>query len=462
MTRTTLIALLIALVTTCPGLRADDSRPRVYIIPIHGMIEPALHYVVRRGVDEAARADADAIILAMDTPGGRVDAALDIVHTLELSTIPLYTFVEGEAISAGALIALCTPSIHMRPGSVIGDITPISLGLTGGVQELPAAEKEKMTSYVAAHVRAAAEQGGYDPQLAEAMVRADLEYRDGETIIIPAGHVLTMTNTEAERRIGEDQHPLLSRGTVQDLDALLDTIGLKNAELKTIKPTGAEQIARIIAGIAPLLLIIGIGGLWLEIKTPGFGIFGITGISCLLLFFVGHHIAGLAGMEELILFTAGVALLLVEVFITPGFGIMGFSGLALIFVSLTTALLERIPGRMTPPSFAPEALAAPLATVIFSFFGSAALVLLIGRFLPKTPFAHALTLGTVLARPTEPTELLGCEGIARSDLRPSGIADFAGRKLDVVSHGGFIAHGTPVRIAEVHGNRIVVEPISPT
>jgi membrane-bound serine protease (ClpP class) len=459
MIRNILIALLTGLMLSPIHAQQTNSVPLVYIIPIKKTIEPALLYVVRRGVDEATRNHADAIIFEMDTPGGRVDSALAIISLINVSKIPIYTYVEREAISAGGLIALATPVIYMQNGSVIGDITPISLGLTG-VQDLPEAEKEKMTSYVAAHVRAAAEHGGYDPKLAEAMVRADLEYADGDNIIIPKGHVLTMTNKEAEQLIGSDHHPLLSRGTVGSLDEMLGKINLAHAEKRILEVTSAERLARLIAGLAPILLIIGLGGLWLEMKTPGFGIFGITGAACLILFFFGHHIAGLAGYEDMLLFVVGIALLAIEIFVTPGFGILGFSGLILIFVSFISAMSERLPGKWRPISFEPATFSVPLLKVTLAFVGSILLVIIAGKFMPRTLLFQTLTLGTVSPQTEGDETLLGMEGIAHSDLRPSGTAYFGERKIDVVTHGDYIAIQSPVRIVEVHGNRIVVEAIS--
>ena len=451
---------LITLMSFTTQAQESNNTPLVYIIPIKKMIEPALLYVVRRGVDEAVRNKADAIILQMDTTGGRVDSAVAIVTALGRSEIPVYTFVEKEAISAGAMIALSTSAIYMKPGSVIGDITPISMGMTGGVKELPEAVEEKMTSYVAAHVRSAAEQGGHDPDLAEAMVRRDIEYKVGDVLISKSGTVLTLTSSEAAQLVGEEQRPLLSTATVKNLDEMLDATGLPHAERRTLEVSIAEKLARLIAGIAPILMMIGLGGIWMEIKTPGFGIFGIAGISCLLLFFFGHHIAGLAGMEDLVIFAVGVALLAVEIFIIPGFGVFGVGGLLLIFVSLISAMSEHMPGSWEPIAFDLETFSLPLLKVTSSFVGSVLLVAIAGRFLPQTKLFQNLMLNSAISSIAEPENLMGQEGTTHSDLRPSGTAYFGNHKIDVVTRGDYIPHNTPVRIVEVHGNRIVVENTS--
>lgn len=460
MIRKFLFTLLACFMAATLQAQETNKTPLVYIIPIKKTIEPALLYVVRRGVDEAIREKADAIIFEMDTPGGAVNAAEGIIGVITKTDIPTYTFVENDAFSAGAIIALATPNIYMAPGSVIGAATPMMMTPTGGVQEMPEEVQEKMTSAVAAMVRAAAEQGGHDKELAEAMVRADMEYSVNGTVISKEGRLLTLTNIEAEQLVGEDQHPLLSSGTVENVDALLKIIGLENAEKKVLKITASERLARLIAGIAPILMIIGLGGLWLEIKTPGFGIFGIAGISCLLLFFFGHHLAGLAGMEDLLLFVLGVSLLAVEVFITPGFGVMGISGMLLIFVSFISAMTERMPGEWRPISFTPETFSMPFLKVVFSFVGAIALVALTGKFLPKTRMFQSVTLNTVSPDVPDNEELLGMEGVSHSDLRPSGTAYIDGQKLDVVTYGDYIPRETQIRVVEVHGHRIIVEDIS--
>jgi membrane-bound serine protease (ClpP class) len=460
MLRKFLFVLLTSLMLPTAYGQETNNTPLVYIIPVRKMIEPALLYVVRRGVDEAIRNDAQAIIFEMDTPGGVVTAAQGIIAVITKTDIPTYTFVEKDAYSAGAIIALATKHIYMAPGSVIGAATPMMMSPMGGVQEMPDEVQEKMTSAVAATVRAAAEQGGHDPRLAEAMVRADIEYSVNGEIISEEGRLLTLTNEEAAQLVGEQKNPLLSEGTVNDIDDLLERIGLADAEKRVLQVTAAERLARLIAGVAPILMIIGLGGLWLEFKTPGFGIFGIAGICCLLLFFFGHHIAGLAGMEDVLLFAAGVILLAIEIFVTPGFGVLGFSGLLLIFVSFISAMSERMPGKWRPISFEPETFSGPLLKVTLAFLGSIVLVAIAGKYMPKTRIFHTLTLDSVSPDLESEEILLGMEGVVHSDLRPSGTAYFGDRKLDVVTYGNYIPRQRPVRIVEVHGNRIVVEEVT--
>ena len=455
-----MIRLLIvcALLLQIPLAQGEQvsATPTVTVIPIQGMIEPALVYVVRRGLDEAVRSDAKAILIDMDTPGGIVQAAKKIISQLGYVDIPIYTYVNKGAYSAGALIALAGGTIYMAPGSVIGAATPM-MSPMGGAQEMPDEVQEKMTSAVAAMVRAAAEQGGHDPKLGEAMVRADMEYEIDGKIISEEGRLLTLTDREAAQRVGREKRPLLSSGTVDSLEELLSVIGLPEAQLTYIDVTGAESLARAIAKIAPILMLIGMGGLWLEFKTPGFGLFGLLGALALLLFFFGHHIAGLSGMEDVLLFALGVILIGLEIFVTPGFGLLGLSGLFLMLFSLVNAMSERLPGSWRPVSFELETFMQPLTQVAIAFGGSLIFAILVGKYLPQTRLFASLTLQDKIETEPEQPALIGIEGVAISDLRPSGTALFNDRKYDVVTRGEYISQQSPVRIIEVHGNRIIVE-----
>jgi membrane-bound serine protease (ClpP class) len=441
---------------------AENPPQQVYIIPIEGMIEPALLYVIRRGVAEAVANNAELIIFNMDTPGGTLDAAGEILRIIQDVEVPTCTFVAKDAYSAGAIIALATDDIYMAPGSVIGDAMPIMMSPFSGAQEMPEDIQEKMVSGVSAKIRAAAEHGGHNTQLAEAMVRRENEFKIGDTVICPEGELLTLTNIEAAQEYGDPPQPLLSAGTVDSIDALLALRGLESARRTTLEVTAAERIARFIAALSSIFLILGLLGVYIEIKTPGFGLPGILGGACLLIFFWGHHIAGLAGMEDMIIFLLGVTLLLIEVFVIPGFGIVGATGIALICWSVIGAMVEHYPGT---PWYQPniEGISEAVVTFSISLVGTFALAWLLGRFLPRTGMFKRLILSGALvgtnARPAPAASaesLVGTTGRTLSPLRPAGSARFGDRRLDVVTHGDFIDANTAIRVVEQRGNRIIV------
>ena len=446
-----------------PPAPAPDAP--VYVIPIRGQIEGALLYVLRRGIAEAERQNAAAIVLVMDTPGGTLDAAGDIVRSIQNAKPPVYTFVEKDAFSAGAIIALATKGIYMAPGSVIGDALPIMMSPLGGVQEMSEGLEEKAVSAVAALVRSAAQNAGHDPELAEKMVRRELEYKIGDEVVSPAGRLLTLTADEAARP-GKEGQPLLSAGIAADVPAVLALLGLAGRNIVEMEITSTEKIARLIAAAAPILMIIGFLGLYIEFKTPGFGLPGILGAACLALFFWGHHIAGLAGMEDLLIFVVGIALILVEIFLIPGFGFAGIFGIALVFVSLLGAMVRIVPGS---ESWLPAwtDLQLPIFKTGVALVGTGAGALLLGRFLPRSRLFGRLALSTATAATEgytaapDTSALVGQTGVALTQLHPAGAARFGAERLDVVTAGEFLDAGTPVRIAEAHGNRIVVARIPP-
>ena len=455
--------LLCALVLLAPpagAAAAPAPDAPVYVIPIRGQIEGALLYVIRRGIAEAEQKNAAAIVLVMDTPGGTLAAASDIVRSIQAAKPPVYTFVEKDAFSAGAIIALATRRIYMAPGAVIGDALPIMMSPFGSVQEMPEGLEEKAVSAVSALIRSAAQEAGHDPELAEKMVRRETEFKIGDEVICPAGRLLTLTADEAIRP-GIDGKPLLSTGTVRDLDAVRKQLDLRKNLVVEMQITSAEKVARMIAAAAPILMIIGFLGIYIEIKTPGFGLPGVLGAACLALFFWGHHIAGLAGLEDLVIFIVGIALILVEVFLIPGFGFTGVLGIALVLVSLVGAMVRIVPGGSWLPVWGD--LQEPIFKTGLALVGAGAGALLLGRFLPQSRLFGRLTLAAANSATAgytagpDTTPLVGKTGITLTQLHPAGAARFDGERLDVVTSGEFIEAGVAVRIVEARGSRLVVQ-----
>jgi len=450
---------------------AESIEKVVYVIPIKGMIERGLQYVVRRGVNQAIANNASAIIFDMDTPGGRLDAAEEILKIIANANIRTYTFVNPNAISAGAIISFGTDEIWMAPGSKIGDAMPIMMSPFGTPAEMPEGIEEKAVSYVAALIRTTAERKGHDPRLAEKMVRREIEYKIGDEVISPSNQLLTLTNLEAERIVGtndNDLRPLLSRGTVNDIDSLLKTIGLADAKLVTFEVSFAETIARYIELLSIFFLAGGLLCLYIEFKTPGFGLPGICGILLLAIWFWGHHIAGLAGLGEIIIFLTGIIMIIIEIFFIPGFGFVGVGGFILILLSLIMAMVEHYPGGTWAPPANQIQNAITQLGISLLLVGSG--IYFLARFLPQTSFFKHVMLEKQLtdnegytAHSPDKQSLIGLKGTAVTPLRPGGIGEFeGGKRLDVLSRSDFIASGESIIIAEIQGSRIIVERVKNT
>ena len=433
----------------------------VYVIPVDNMIERGLLYVVRRGLDQAERDHAAAVVLHMNTPGGSVAVTEEIIRLL--MALPretrTFTFVDTDALSAGALISLTTGTIYMAPGSRIGAsaiVTPF-----GDIQE--GDMKEKLVSSLVALVSAAAQRQGHDPALVEAMIRRSAGYTIGGEEICPKGELLTLTDLEAARVVndGTRERPILSAGTVSTLEDMLRREALDAAPRIELSVTWSEHAARWIETFGVLFLIGGILGLYIEFKLPGFGLPGVIGIVCLAIFFWGHHVAGLAGAEEVLIFLLGATLLAVEIFLIPGFGVVGITGLALMVMALVLAMLHHVPGGplLPPVTDVAHAVGSVSAALIAAFV----LGLMLARWLPETRAFSRVALAKAVSREdgytaaAEDRGLIGARGAADTDLRPGGIAAIGGRRGDVVSRGEFIARGTPIVVADVHGSRIVVD-----
>lgn len=437
----------------------------VYQMPIKEMIEPSLIYILGRGIKESEELGADAVVFVMDTPGGRVDTTEEIIRLIEKIKVPTYTFVEHNAISAGAIIALSTDYIYMAPGSKIGDAMPIIASPQGGMQSLGDAEREKIESYVDSLIRGIAQRKGRPEDLASAMVRRSVEYKIGDTIISKEGEILTMTHLEAERRFDFDgvEKPLLSEGTVDNVAAMLDRAGLAGAEIREFEVSDLERIARFISMLAPILMTIGMLALWIEFQTPGIGWGAMVGVICLGLFFFGHHIAGLAGQEEMLLFLLGLILLLVEIFALPGFGLIGITGIFLMMWSLLVSMAPSFSDGPLIPSL-PD-LKTPIRNMVTSMILSGIGMLLISRYVPKSRAASWLVLKESTSRQSgyqssdQRADLLGQVGQTVTPLRPGGAAMFGEHRQDVMAQGEFIENGRPVKVVEVQGNRIVVEEV---
>lgn len=430
------------------GLLGPASQPvlgqdsgAIYRVPVTGVVELGLAPFIERSIEEAAAAGAVALVLDMDTPGGRVDAAERISDALTDAPIPVYTLVNRRAYSAGALIALSTDHIYMRPGSVIGAATPVD----GTGEKAP----EKIVSAMRSQMRALAEQAELDPEVAAAMVDEDVEVEG----VVEAGKLLTLTTEEAVG-IGYATE-------IEDMSDLVRELGHGGAEVLTVTENWAERVVRFFSNpvVAPFLLTLGFLGLITEIKTPAFGMAGAAGLLSLSLFFGSHLIVGLAGLEDVLIFGGGLALIAVEVLLIPGFGLFGLIGGIGVVAGLYLSLLGGLP---MSSDFARAGLV--LSTTIVLIAVSAWVMI---RSLPRS--TRLARSGVLLLDRAERAlgyessesrhDLVGVVGTAITDLRPAGTALFGDERIDVVSESEWITEGTPVKVIQAEGYRHVVRAV---
>ena len=301
--------LFVCIAAMMPARAAEPSisTGSVVVLPIKGMVSEAQFFFLRRALKNAESVAASAIVLDMDTPGGDLKATEKIVQMFSKSPIPAYTYVNANAGSAGALIALGTKKVFMAPVSAIGAAAPVA----GSGQEIPETMNAKIVSYYSGYFRSVAQKNGYHPELVDGFMNLDKEVKVGGEVINPKGALLTLSAQEAVRDIAGK--PLLASGIEPDVAALVKTNGLSSERIVRLEPSGFESIAQWITTLAPLFLLGGIMGAYIEFKAPGFGVAGVLSGVCFLLFFGGHYIAGLTGLEMVALFAMGVACILIEV-----------------------------------------------------------------------------------------------------------------------------------------------------
>jgi len=415
---------------------------------------------LRRAEKAAEGSGASAMIFEMDTYGGQLDAAADIVNALSHITIPTYTFINSNAGSAGAIIALATQHIYMAPVSAIGAAAPI---LPTG-EDLPPTAREKTISYWSALIRSSAARNGHNPDIGEAFMNKDKEVKIGDRLIHPKGTLLTLNAQEAIERI--NGKPLLADGIADSIVDLTQKAGLKG-EIVSLNPSGFEHLAFWITALAPLLLLGGIIGAYLEFKIPGASLPGIISAICFALFFLGHYLAGLAGWEVVALFALGMVLVLIEMlFFAHSTIVFGVVGVFLMLASLLWAMIDRYPSETFFPTG--RMLALPLVNLFIAIVAAVLVIAILARFLPRTSLYRRFALMT--SNPRGPslagaphkfaTALSlkpGTQGTAITILRPSGKARFADHVVDVVTEGEFIAPQTPITVIQRDGMRVVVK-----
>ena len=496
-------AIILACLAACgPAFAGEEAVPqpppaKVYIVDIHGEINPAMVAFVSRSVEKARADKATHVIFSMDTFGGRVDSALKITTVIgsvePATTIAFVPFAaeepsffsagptKGVSWSAGALISLACKQIYMAPGTSMGAAAPVYQTPEG----MQMAE-EKVVSAVRGAAQALAEKNGHPKGIALAMVDSDVElievFVDGKRmavteeelkdlereadksgkkieegkVISPEGKLLTLTAKEAEL-YG------LSAGTVAGIPELLAALDLKNLPVVEMKEGPADSIISLLTSrtATTLLVIIALITLYLEITSPGFGLPGTVSIICFAIIFGSNFLLGRVGSVEILVFLVGVCLLMVELFLIPGFGITGIAGILLIMASLVLSMQD-----FTIPQFSwqwdvfVQNMISVAAGVVISLVGIGLLI----RFLPHVPVFNRLMLTTdqpvergYTVQPADAARaLIGMRGTATTTLRPAGKARIGDKTIAVETDGEFVESGTQVEVVAADGNRVLV------
>jgi membrane-bound serine protease (ClpP class) len=481
--------LCTAVLSAVPQSSPEDSLkkdgPVIIVIPVEGTVDPGMAAYLSRALKEAQQYPDKVIILEMDTFGGQVDAAFQMVDTmLNIKNTPTIAYVKTKAISAGALIALSCSKLYMQHNTTIGDCAPLTYGNDG-----PKMLGEKFQSPLRAKFRTLAKRNNYPERLTEAMVTEGLtvleitfkdstvRYLDSTEFaelkpevkkailstktIDKSNELLTMDDVEAHR-LG------FSQKSVGSINEMLQNLGYENSKIVHMKVSWSETFVRWMTTIAPILMMIGLAALYMEMKSPGFGIFGVVGIVCLAIVFFSQFAVGLADYTELLIIIVGLGLLVVEIFVLPGFGVIGIAGLLFIAIGLILSLQGFVIPKPDYP-WQGQLLSTNIIKVFLSITGSFIMVAIIFRYVfPALGFVHKgpyLMTDLHDAKADSGSELTlqkGASGIADTILRPAGKATINGELYDVVTEGDFINRGDKITVSEIQGNRIVVAKVKET
>ncbi len=461
------VILLIALGSL---LNADE---KLYIIPIHGNIEPSLTVFIRNGIDEAKKADAH-ILFDINTFGGRVDTALQITTLIgsvkdkkTIAYIPADPEGLGVSWSAGALISLSCSEIYMAEGTSIGAAAPVYMTPEG-----TQVAEEKTVSAVRVQMASLAEKNGYPPAVALAMVDKDIELY---TINIDGRPYLKLENELTEEQLKEAKVFLekgklltlsakqmelyrISKGTISSVSGIMDILNITEDNVVRLSKNLPDRVIDFLtsSAVLALLMTLGLVTLYMEITSPGFGVLGAVGLIAFTIVFIGGELLGTLDSLELLLFLVGIALLIVEIFIIPGFGLTGVTGLLAIGVSLVLSQQDFLIPKW---DWQWDVFNRNVMVVFIGFISSIGLISLLMILFPRLSIFNRLILNntkTVAPKPQEKTEPI-ISGVTITQLRPIGKIRLGSEILEAKSEGYVIEKDKKIVVINRIGNRVIVK-----
>lgn len=453
-----IISLAVALFCLCgvvSGNNADTLLSKetiVYTFQIREDIMPAVVRLTSKCLAEAQEQRADYVLIDMNTYGGLVDAA-DSIRTMLLNCpVPVMTFVNNQAISAGALIAIASDSIYMRPGANIGAATVVDQQGVPMPDKYQSFMRSMMRSTAESHGKVETAENGRtvlkwrrDPQMAQAMVDPSVVIEG----LVDSTKVLTFTADEA-LRYG------YCEGRASSVEEVLSQAGIEDYTIVEYRKTAMDKLMGFLTNpmIQGLFIMLIIGGIFFELQTPGVGFPLVAALLGAVLYFAPLYVEGLAANWELIVFILGIILIIVEIFVTPGFGFIGIAGIVAVIAGLTfalidTSLLKHIPTGELSVGIILE----PLGVVIISISVAAGLsiwlsnkflkgrshlrnkIVLVSDMLPEEGYvSHKLDKG-----------LIGREAVTATTLRPSGKVLIDGKYYEAAGDNAvFVEKGVAV------------------
>jgi membrane-bound serine protease (ClpP class) len=437
------LTFLLTILTAVSAIAAD-SLTVFYRIRLDQDIDQSSQRLVTLGLEKAREADADYVLLDLNTYGGAVDAADSIRSAILRYEKPVIAYVNMQAASAGALISIACDSIYMKTGSSIGAATVVNQ--TGEVMP------DKYQSFMRGMMRSTAQATGRDPKIAESMT--------------DTANVLSMTPTEAIA-VGYCEGICENEFEVADKVAGGNEFVIKNMEDDM---NWLDKLIQILLNplLQSIFMMMIIGGIFVEIRTPGIGLPLVTAIVGALLYFAPLYMEQLAASWEILLFVLGLILIALEIFVIPGFGVAGISGIVLVVASLAFAMIDNAELFRWDGTLNLKPLLRPTATVIFSItaaiFGSVWLVrrLYATRSFDNIALRQEMKASEGFTGVVSGLEhLVGEEVVVFADLKPSGkVKGVDGRIYEaILAFGGYAEKGSLVKVLSTEQGRLYCEKI---
>ena len=441
--KSTLTIFLFLILTAIIKANASSDTPIVYVLSLQDEIGSTTWMHTKNALSQVEELKADYLLVLMNTYGGTVEHADSIRTAILHSPVPTIAFIDNNAASAGALIALACDSVFMRPDATMGAVTVVN-GADG--TQMP----DKYQSYMRAMMRSTAERHGKDslgrwrrnPLIAEAMV-------DSRVIVpglIDSTKVLTFTPEEAITWHYAD-------GKAENIAQVLSELGINDYRIHRYEPTWVDSLMGFFTNpaVQSILIMIIIGGIYFELQTPGMGFPSVAALTAAVLYFLPLYLTGIASSWLIIVFVIGLVLLLIEIFVIPGFGIAGIAGITLMIGSIFMGLLENF--SFSPMGFDMSAVWKSILTLGIGVILSLGFIFYISsRYAPKFirtrgALTHEQRIedGYIGVDKTI-SEHIGKIGTTLTDMRPSGKIAIDGETYDAVSTDGFIEAGTKVKI----------------
>jgi membrane-bound serine protease (ClpP class) len=435
---------LISSLTLNNNVFGQEEKTKVMVMELKAEIDPRTNRYVDLALKHATEIKADIVIIEMDTYGGAVTDAKDIVENIMDFDKPVWVYINKDAASAGALISIACDSIYMSAGANIGAATVVT--------QDGAAAPDKYQSYMRSTMRSIAEENGRDPKIAEAMVDQTIEIEG----ITPAGQVITFSTNEAI------EHGFCE-AKVESIEEILERNKVDNYELINYEQSNTEYIISIFLNpfVSGILIMVIVGGIWFELQTPGVGFPIAAAILALVLYFVPYYLTGLAENWEIIAFFLGLVLIALEVFVIPGFGVAGILGITLTLGSLILVMLNNDAFDFTFVEF--DSIIMAIIVASLGVFGGLALLIIVGVKMTDSKLFARVALTDTMNRSDGYTSsfikesMIGKSGTAHTVLRPSGKVMIDGDVYDAYTRGDYIDKDQKIIVTSEEGTSLKVK-----